>query len=430
MIAQLCIALALSRGTGSAPTPQGIDTMLAARYFAEARWASDDDDGKLWGKPIYGPMILVDPATRSAVANENPPEMNFEAKDGIYTGKLPEQVLIANTAIDWKGKRWSLVMWPLNATYSERLRLMLHESFHRLQPDLGLPAESPSNEHLATKDGRIWLILELKALRQAMITEPKDHNTFVEDALIFRAYRQSLVPGSKQTEDRMEINEGLAEFTGLMCRGTWEPETRLALGYRMRNVAERQSYPSSFAYLTGPAYALLLDLDEDPWRTKVKPDTSLSGMLAATARYKFTPQSDLKQAATERMAKYDGATLIAAETKREEVRLATERKWRELLVDGPVLELPLEQMNFTYDPNQVLALGSDGNIYPTSEIADAWGKIVVTEGARITPDYRKVFIAAPTSQDKLSGPGWTLKLNAGWTIAPAARAGSFIVTKR
>jgi hypothetical protein len=57
-----------------------IDVALAARYFQEAMWCSDDDAGKLWGKELYGPMVFVDSRTRAAAANEMPPAPGFEAK--------------------------------------------------------------------------------------------------------------------------------------------------------------------------------------------------------------------------------------------------------------------------------------------------------------------------------------------------------------
>lgn len=44
-----------------------IDLQLASHYFAEMRAASARDAGHLWGRPLYGPMLFVDPETRFAL---------------------------------------------------------------------------------------------------------------------------------------------------------------------------------------------------------------------------------------------------------------------------------------------------------------------------------------------------------------------------
>ena len=45
---------------------------------------------------------------------------------------------------------------------------MLHELFHRIQPDLGLMTISGNNAHLDTVEGRVWLRLEWRALARAL----------------------------------------------------------------------------------------------------------------------------------------------------------------------------------------------------------------------------------------------------------------------
>jgi hypothetical protein len=42
----------------------------ALRIFEEARVAAADDDGKLWGRSLYGPLLLVDPKTRDLIRND------------------------------------------------------------------------------------------------------------------------------------------------------------------------------------------------------------------------------------------------------------------------------------------------------------------------------------------------------------------------
>ena len=78
-----------------------IDLQLAARCFQEAKWCAEEDGGKLWGRSLEGPMLFVHAPSRTAVANREPPGMGMTAQDGLWTGKLPADVITANTAFAW-----------------------------------------------------------------------------------------------------------------------------------------------------------------------------------------------------------------------------------------------------------------------------------------------------------------------------------------
>ena len=88
----------------------------AQLVFDNARIASAEDAGKLWGKPLYGPMIVVDRATRA-----------FVRSDG-GTGTLPGDVVIANTATPIDGKPTTMIaLQSVGATAVEQRRLAMHE---------------------------------------------------------------------------------------------------------------------------------------------------------------------------------------------------------------------------------------------------------------------------------------------------------------
>jgi hypothetical protein len=74
-----------------------------------------------------------------------------------------------NAPIEWGGSRWAADMWDLATSLDARTRgmLMLHELFHRIQPELGLIPLSGQNAHLDTFKGRVWLRLEWRALARA-----------------------------------------------------------------------------------------------------------------------------------------------------------------------------------------------------------------------------------------------------------------------
>ena len=109
-----------------------------------------------------------------------------------------------------------MVVWPPRADSLERRVLLAHELWHRIQDSLGLPSGMPSNAHLATRDGRLWLRLEGRALRKALGAAGTLRLRALEDAIVFRRARRSLFPGSESDERTLELNEGLAEYSGIM----------------------------------------------------------------------------------------------------------------------------------------------------------------------------------------------------------------------
>ncbi len=422
-------ALVLVGLTGVALGQSGIDPVLASRYFKEAKWASDDDGGKLWGRPLYGPMMFADPRTRQIVANQADQEGRLKEQDGVWIGTLPPEVGIANTAIDWSGVKWTMVMWnALSGPQSIRVLLMMHECWHRIQSDIGLPAKQEPNSHLDTITGRIWLRLEWRALAAALVGIGPERADAIRDALIFRAYRRKLIPDAAAQEDRMEVHEGLAEYTGvrLMGLGDWSRGAYMA-GRVKIDAVNRPSYPLSFAYETGPCYGILLDNTGKDWRSKLTPSSSLSDTLRGLSAVALP--ADIERAAKDRSNAYDGRQLTEEETQREETRKADEIKWRKLLVDGPVLELPIPSRSYSFDPNTVFPLGSGGSVFPISHIADDWGVLQVKNGVRLNANKDTAFVAAPAEAKALDNANWTLTLKPGWKVVSGERKGDYKVVK-
>ncbi len=148
-----------------------IDLAEAKTRFAEAKKLAQADHGQLWGKSVEGPMMFVDPRTRYVVGNQADAEGLLKPAGDVFIGKLPPKIPIANTACQWAGVHWSMVLWPLPEDETTRTILLMHESWHRIQNDLGLPPLDPPNAHLDTMPGRYWLQLEWRALARALTTQ-------------------------------------------------------------------------------------------------------------------------------------------------------------------------------------------------------------------------------------------------------------------
>src|SRR5690606_1512534 len=78
----------------------------------------------LWGMNIYGPVLLVNPATREYVANYNPDDSSMDKSISYYTGILPAEIHIFNSTKRWKGRNWAMVMLPLSSIHKHDISVI------------------------------------------------------------------------------------------------------------------------------------------------------------------------------------------------------------------------------------------------------------------------------------------------------------------
>ena len=430
----LVIASVLLLVTSSAAQSTSIDTKLAAQYFRQLEQTSNRDGGKTWGLPLYGPIILVDPRSRDVVANQADRENKLVARDGVFAGTLPNEVTPANTAFDWAGVHWTMVMWPLSEFRQPRERLLLHECFHRLQDQLKLPARDAVNTHLDTLNGRIWIQMEWRALERALRQTGPARNTAIADAVLFRNYRRTLFPGAAGNENALELNEGLSEYTGVKLSSADVQETAVRANIILRQARNYQTFARSFAYVSGPAYGALLDLSGKPWRAGLKPSDDLGLLL----QLRYNVRIRLSEAAARAaLSRYEGDEIVKIETAQEQKRVQQLAEARKKFLDGPVLMLPLSpEVNYSFDPNNVIAVDASNSVYPTLRMVDNWGVLTVTNGAWLerAPSGHIVLARVPAPQDlsgrPLKGEGWTLELANGWEVVPSERPGDVTLRKK
>ncbi len=409
--AVLVAALALAATPAAA-----LDVDRSAAVLDEAKQLCGEGKA-LWGVDMCGPMLLVDPATREVVANR--PGPGLEARGEVFVGRFPADRPVANTSVEWNGVRWTMVLAEVPAEREDRAALLMHEAWHRVQADLGFPANSPSLEHLAELEGRVLMRLEFRALAAALQASGEAQAAAIGDALAFRARRHALAPGAGELERQLEMSEGLAEYTGR--RLSRSPDLNARVVRLIGEIEALSSYARSAAYATGPAMGLLLDQRAPGWRKGLDAEADLAVLLRATL-----PGADAApQAGGDR---YGEAGVRAEETAALEARKAAARDYTARLVEGPVLRLPFQQMQFSFNPSQVFPLPPHGTVYPTMRVSDAWGVLEVSGGGLIDPNFSGATVPAPDA-GALSGEGWTLKLNDGWRLAPGARSGDLTVEK-
>lgn len=305
-----------------------IPTDAARAVFAEGATLCAADGGKLWGASLCGPMLLVDPATRTFVASRNDASGTWHDAGGVFTGTLSQEQVVANSSLEWSGVRWAQLEWPLPEDPALRATLLMRESFDRERPKLPLPAlRTADNSHLDTLDGRYLLQLEWRALAQALgAASERAARAGVEDALRFRNERRQLYPGAAEAEAALEFDQGLAQYTGVVLGNpTPEARTTAALG-GLASHAQDPSFAQSFAEASGPAYGLLLDRFAPGWQRRLGSGDEPDALLLAALKLDRGAESASQLG--RRAARYGGDELLKTEIARD-VRLRKESKGTE-----------------------------------------------------------------------------------------------------
>jgi len=398
-------------------------------YFDEIKTASKKNTA-LWNKDLYGPIMFINPKTREIFANEQDHEGVLKYNGKIYSGILPDKVNIANTAVSWNGKRWAMIMLPLPENRKNRINLLAHESFHSIQPSLGFTLNNVENNHLDQKEGRIYLRLELEALKKAIrASSEKELHQHLTHALTFRKYRHTFYKNSADTENLLELNEGIAEFTGVIVSGRNKAQTADFFVKRIDDFFKSPTFVRSFAYYTTPVYGYLLYHKDKNWNKKITSKTDLTDYFIKA--FTIHLPDDIKKSAEKTSDLYNGSFIVEEETAREEKNRKLIAGYKSRLIDSPHFELRFEKMNVSFDPGNIVPIEDKGTVYPNIRVTDLWGILTVENGALMSPNWDKISITNPikTEGRTISGDGWTLKLADGYSIVMDKVTGNTKLTK-
>lgn len=393
-----------------------VDQQRAEAYFKEAATICQRDGGRLWGVSLCGPMVFADARTRTLATNQPRP-----------TGEWHRALGFGNAPLEWGGTRWAAYMWDFTTSLPDarsRRELMLHELFHRIQPDLGLITLSGQNAHLDTIEGRIWLRLEWRALARALGQSGEGRKRTLSDAAAFRLKRRAQFANAAENERVEEVREGLAQYTGIVATADSRAE---AVASTIEHLAAAEGHETFLqqSYATGTAYGVLLDDASADWRRRVRSDSDLGQMLMAALEIK--PAAD----AVEASARYGGAEIRAAEKTRDEQHRARILDLRNRFVDGPGLLVPAGGGG-TFNAVGATPIPGVGTVFvlPYRQRGD-WGTLEATKGVLVNEDgTRRLPGPVRIEGANVMGDGWTVTVAPGWTVREGARRGDYEVVAR
>lgn len=397
------------------------DFILAKKYFNELDSLCNLDNGKLWGIKLNAPVMFVFPSGRNIIANTQDRFNNLVKRDGVYFGRLSDDLNIANTIVDWGGVKWVMVIWDpyLKNNSIERNSLLIHESWHRIQDQIKIPSAVTENAHLDELYGTIFIKLEIRALRRALsVGTETDRKNALTDAVIIRNYRQSLFP--KNNENLFERFEGIAEYTGLKLCGMEQSLMPVLTAKQLGLADNKDGFANSFAYITGPAYCFLFDILFPDWRKEVIAGKNLFDIAKRISTNEFPVESEkIKEQFTSVANKYNYEGLVKIETAKFAEQQKLTDLYKEIFLKNPVLVIPNRNIKFSFNPQEKLIPVEDkGVVYKTMNLIAEWGILDVKNGILRSNDWGSFTIKAPSSKESLviEEDGYRLTLKPGWKL--------------
>jgi hypothetical protein len=390
----------------------------ASEYFKSIEDICNLDNGRLWGKNLYGPILLIDRKSRKITSNQPDNEGLLKGKDGIYTGLFPKELIILNAPVNFGGTLFAMVPLPDEEDSYRIKSWAIRGLFHCFQQTSGIPHSFFNSANMDEKEARLWIKLEWKALRKALNSEGKERQLAIRDALIFRGSNRELYLKYTTDQNRFETYEGLSTFTyTLLCTNSCD-EFKSRLFENMDRIYSMQSYARSYGFIHGALYASLLHQIGFDFRVIHSDNYDLGNTVKEL--YQIELPEICRDVAGSLAVNYE----IDEINREEELRLANIKeslhKEVSIFTERPVVFLELESPYFDFEPENIHSLDTLGTLYSSMRISDNWGKLTVDKGGCLVSNSLKYLrITAKgikTDKSQIAGEGWILNLNSGWEL--------------
>ncbi|NSW95009.1 MAG: hypothetical protein HPY62_09935 [Bacteroidales bacterium] len=390
----------------------------ASAYFSKIETACRRDSGRLWGVDLYGPLMFIDRNSRRILANEPDAEGLLKLRDGIYTGSYPSERIISTTALIFGGKSFAMCPLPNAEDEFRIISRAIHALFHRYQLLSGINPQDFIAVNTDEKEARLWIKLEWKALRKALLSEGEEKTLAVRDALIFRGSNREQYKKYAFENNRFETYEGLSTFTGFVLASSGTDECKTRLIEHLDWMYSFQSFSRSYGAVTGALYAMLLAEKGFNFTTITSIDTDL-GVLVKEL-YDIKLPEVCRDVAGSIALNYDLDAINREEEKRLEEIKERLNKQVSVFTEKPVLLLELESPSFDFEPQDVHSLDTLGTLYTALRVSDNWGKLTVDKGGcLISNNFKHIRLpghGVKEEKNRISGDGWHIILNNGWIL--------------
>ncbi len=388
----------------------------ARYYFDKVEAACYKDDGKLWGRNIFGPLMFVDREQRMVYSNFPDREGNLKKKEGVYSSSYPKDLIINRDSLTFGGTKYALAALPPAEDEFTIVSRGIRSLYYFHQHYFGYKPIPYNTSVMDEKNARLWLKLEWRALRKAIEGEGNERIVALRDALIFRGANHELYGKYVDDQIRFENYEGLAVFTYLLL-GTDSEEvfkTRLLEG--LDNIYSFSTYSGTYGSIHGAIYASLAYWGGFDFSSIKSADTDLGAIV--TELYNIQLPAYCRDVAGSIALNYDLAAVQAEEETRDNEIRAQIKRQTNIFIEKPVVSIDLVSPYFDYELTDIVPVIEFGTIYNKLNVADNWGKLIVEEGGcLVSNNFRNLKIPADNikiDRNHVYGEGWSLTLNGNW----------------
>jgi hypothetical protein len=385
----------------------------ALQYFKGIKEICDRDNGKLWGKNLYGPIMFIDRTSRRIVANMPDKEGLLKGKDGVFTGIYPKELLISNTPVIYGGTLFAMTPLPPEDDDFKIKTAAVHSLFHRFQKITGTSSFGYNTNNMDEKQARLWIKLEWKALRKALTTEGDEQKLSIRDALIFRGANRELYQKYAKDENLFENYEGFATFTYTLLCTQSQDEYKARIFESLDRVYQMQSYSRSYGFIHGALYASLLKEKGFDF-SKIKTNEIDLGK-SVKELYNIELPAVCRDVAGSLAVNYNIAEINSEEDKRLADLKESIYEQISIFTEKPVVFVELESPYFDFEPEDVHSLDTLGTLYNSIRVSDNWGKLTVIKGGcLLSNNFKFLRITAKgfkADHKHISGEDWVLILN-------------------
>lgn len=239
-----------------------------------------------------------------------------------------------------------------------------------------------------------------------------------------------LYPGADATESLLELNEGLAEYTGSIISGRNSKPSSEHFVQSINSFLSNPTFVRSFAYQTIPIYGYLLDNIKKGWNREITVGTNLTDYLIQA--FDLRLPDDLRKNTDLILDQYNGKAIISEEKTREEKTKKLIAEYKSKFITQPHFELLFEQMNVSFDPRNIIPIEDKGTIYPNIRVTDKWGILTVEQGALLSSNWDKITVTVPLKIENkmITGEGWTLEIAEGYSVTKDELTSNYKLTRK
>lgn len=412
--------LPLIAGCGEKEPESYLTPAKALQYLSKVEEACSRDNGRLWGKNLYGPVMYIDRGSRKIIASHPDSGGLLREKDGIWTGTFPRELIISTDQVRFGGTTYAMAPLPFEEDEYRIITRAIHGLFHCFQQSTGFTSSGYNTPNMDEKNARLWLKLEWKALRKALLSEGPEQQLAIRDALVFKGSNHEQYPAYETDEIRFENYEGLATFTYTLLSTPDITENNRRLLEHLDRIYASSSYSRQYGAITGALYANLLYQKGYDFSTIRSEDVD----LAEEVRKLYNIQLPVvcRDVAGSIAINYEIEKIQEEEALREAEMKERIHRQISTFTEKPVVYIELESPYFDFEDSDIHPMDTLGTLYSTLRVSDNWGKLVVESGGcLVSNNLRYLRITSKgfrTDRNRIEGEGWQLILNAGWEILP------------